>query len=76
MGIDAPTFDMPFNSMFEKKRFWESHHVLLEREHYHLENMANLDAIPKPYGFTLSVLPVKWKGSTGAAVRAVAIIED
>lgn len=76
MGIDAPTFDRPFKAMFESKQFWPSHHVLPEREHYHLENMENLDAITKPYGFILAVFPVKWKNTTGAAVRAVAIIEE
>jgi kynurenine formamidase len=76
MGIDAPTFDMPVKTMFEKKMFWEAHRVMNEREYYHLENMENLDAIKAPYGFKLSVLPVKWKGSTGAPVRAVAIFED
>ena len=30
----------------------------------------------RPHGFTLSVLPVKWVGSTAAPVRAVAIVED
>lgn len=76
MGIDAPTFDRPFKAMFETKQFWPSHHVMLEKEHFHLENLENLDAIPKPFGFTVSVLPVKWMGTTGAAVRAVAIIEE
>ncbi|MBZ4688601.1 MAG: cyclase family protein [Clostridiales bacterium] len=76
MGIDAPTFDPPVKTMFETKKFWEAHRVMNEREYYHLENMENLDKIPKPHGFKISVLPIKWKGTTGAPVRAVAIIED
>ncbi len=76
MGIDAPTFDPPVRTMFETKKFWEAHRVMNEKEYYHLENMANLELIPKPYGFTVSVLPVRWKGTTGAPVRAVAIIEE
>lgn len=76
MGIDAPTFDMPKNAMFAKRKFWESHRVMNEREHYHLENMANFDAIPKPFGFKVAVFPIKWKGTTGAPVRAAAIIES
>lgn len=75
-GIDAPTFDRPVKSMFETKEFWPAHRVMMEREYYHLENMANFDAIPKPFGFKVSVLPIKWKGTTGAPVRAVAILED
>jgi kynurenine formamidase len=75
-GIDAPTYDRPVKSMFETKEFWPAHVVMLHREYYHLENMANFDAIPNPTGFKVSVLPVKWKGTTAAPVRAVAIVED
>jgi kynurenine formamidase len=75
-GIDAPTFNRPVKSMFETKQFWPAHQVMLEREYYHLENLANLDAIPRPFGFKLSVFPVKWKGTTAAPVRAVALVED
>ncbi len=35
-----------------------------------------LDQIGRPFGFQLSVLPIKWTGTTGAPVRAVAIIEE
>ncbi len=76
MGIDAPTFDPPVKTMFEEEKFWEAHRVMNEEEYYHLENMENFDALPEPYGFKISVLPIKWKGVTGAPVRAVAIIED
>jgi kynurenine formamidase len=76
MGIDAPGFDLPVPYMFERRKFWESHLLMLEREYYHLENMCNLDQIPPPYhSFTVSVLPVKWRGAAAAHVRAVAIIE-
>jgi kynurenine formamidase len=74
-GIDAITFDPPVWAMFERKQFWEAHHVMVTREYYHLENMTNLDQLP-PFGFRLSVFPVKWSQTTGAPVRAVAIIED
>lgn len=75
-GIDAPTWDRPVKSMFETKEFWPGHEVMLHREYYHLENLANLDAIPRPFGFKVSVLPIKWKTTTAAPVRAVAILED
>jgi kynurenine formamidase len=75
MGIDAITFDPPVWAMFERKQFWEAHRVMLEREYYHLENMTNLDQLP-PYGFTLSLFPIKWVNTTAAPVRAVAIIEQ
>jgi kynurenine formamidase len=75
MGIDAITFDPPVWAMFERKQFWEAHRVMLEREYYHLENMTNLDQLP-PYGFTLSLFPIKWVNTTASPVRAVAIIEE
>jgi kynurenine formamidase len=75
MGIDAITFDPPVWAMFERKQFWESHRVMMEREYYHLENMTNLDQLPG-HGFKLSLFPVKWVGTTAAPVRAVAILED
>ena len=76
MGCDAITFDPPVWAMFEKKKFWEAHRVMWDEEYWHLENLMNLDQIGRPFGFQLSVLPIKWVGTTGAPVRAVAIVED
>lgn len=76
MGIDAIGFDPPVAKMFERKKFWEAHRVMREREWYHLENLCNLHEIPAPFhSFTISVLPVKWRGASAAPVRAVAIIQ-
>ena len=76
MGIDAITFDPPVWAMFERKQFWEAHRVMWDEDYWHLENLTNLEQIGRPFGFTLSVLPVKWVGTTAAPVRAVAIVED
>ena len=68
MGTDAVTFDPPVWAMFERKKFWEAHRVMLEREYYHLENMANFDQLP-PLGFKLSPVPDQvgeHDGGTGA----------
>jgi kynurenine formamidase len=73
-GIDAPTYDRPVKSMFETKEFWPAHQVMREREYYHLENMQNFEALPGPLGFKVSVLPIKWRMTTAAPVRAVALI--
>ena len=73
-GIDAVTYDPPVWAMFERKKFWEAHRVMLTREYYHLENMTNMDRLPG-YGFKLSVFPVKWVNTTAAPVRAVAILD-
>nr|MBA3377826.1 cyclase family protein [Chloroflexia bacterium] len=53
-----------------------AHRVMLEREYYHLENLTNLDRIPTPFGFKLSLFPIKWVNTTGAPVRAVAIVDN
>jgi len=76
MGIDAITFDPPVWAMFEKQLFWEAHRVMWDEEYWHLENLMNLEQIGRPFGFQLSVLPIKWTGTTAAPVRAVAIVED
>ena len=77
MGIDAIGFDPPVAKMFERRKFWEAHRVMREREYYHLENLCNLHEIPPPYhSFLVSVLPVKWRGTSAAPVRAVAIIRE
>jgi kynurenine formamidase len=76
MGIDAITFDPPVWAMFERKQFWEAHRVMWDEEYWHLENLMNLEQIGRPHGFQLVVLPVKWKGTTAAPVRAIAIVDD
>jgi kynurenine formamidase len=76
MGIDAPTFEVPVKTMFEVKRFWEAHLVMNDYEYYHIENLMNLDQLGVSHSFKLSAFPVKWKGTTAAPIRAVAIIEE
>jgi kynurenine formamidase len=75
MGIDAITFDPPVWAMFEREQFWEAHRVMWDEEYWHVENLCNLEQIGRPHGFTLSVLPVKWTGTTAAPVRAMAIVD-
>jgi kynurenine formamidase len=75
MGIDAITFDPPVWAMFERKQFWEAHRVMWDEEYWHVENLCNLEQIGRSHGFTLSVLPVKWMGTTAAPVRAMAIVD-
>lgn len=76
MGIDAVTFDPPVWAMFERKQFWEAHRVMCEYEYYHVENLCNLEQIPRAHSFQVAMLPVKWVGTTGAPVRAVAIVDE
>ncbi len=50
--------------------------VMWDQEYRHLENLMNLEQIGRPFRFQLSVLPIRRVGTTGAPVRAVAIVED
>lgn len=81
MGIDAWGWDRPFEIMEDeyrrgiKDKFWAAHFAGREREYCHLENLVNLDQIPKPYDFKVIVFPIKIKKASAAWVRAVAIIE-
>ncbi len=82
MGIDAWGWDRPFKVMVEefkagnKEQLWESHYLGIEREYIHLERLANLDKIPRPFGFKVIAFPIKIAGASGGWVRAVAMIED
>lgn len=48
MGIVAIGFDPSVAKMFERRKLWEAHRVMREREYYHLENLCTLDQIPPP----------------------------
>jgi len=82
MGIDAWGWDRPFGPMLKeyesgvKDAIWGAHYVGKEKEYCHLENLANLDLLPKPYGFKVAVFPAKIKEASAGWVRAVAIISE
>ncbi|MFC2002305.1 cyclase family protein, partial [Chloroflexota bacterium] len=65
MGIDAYTWDRPIALMEKevkegkKEQFFESHYLGGEREYCHMERLANLDKLPRPFGFKLMVFPIK-----------------
>jgi len=81
MGIDAWGWDRPFDIMLEehksgvKGNFWAAHFAGKEKEYCHIENLANLDLIPVPYGFKVAVFPVKIKRASAGWTRAVAIMD-
>jgi kynurenine formamidase len=82
MGIDAWGWDRPHDVTVtelkagRKERFWESHLLGKEKEYCHIERMANLDKLPRPFGFKVATFPIKIEGASGAWVRAVAIMEQ
>jgi len=83
MGIDAISFDRPFGIMVEdyyksgdKSKLWPAHIFGRDREYFHIERLANLDKLPRPYGFKFACFPVKINGVGAAWARAVAIMDE
>ncbi len=83
VGIDAWSWDRPLSFQAEEfkknkdpKIIWEAHFAGIDAAYCHMEKLANLSAIGKPYEFTVSCFPVKIKGASAGWTRAVAIVED
>ncbi len=83
MGIDTIGLDRPCFLMFkefletkDKSKIWPCHFLGRRREYCHMERIGNLGAIPKPFGFKVSCLPVKVKDSGAGWCRAVAILDE
>ena len=83
MGIDAWGWDRPFNAIkeeFDKTRnknlLWTAHKAGIKKEYCHIEKLAKLDTLPKPYGFKLACFPVKLTGASAGWTRVVAIFEN
>lgn len=83
VGIDGFGFDRPYTAMGKdfkdtgaKEILWPSHFAGREREYCHIEKLANLDQIPRPFGFTIAVFPIKISRASSGWCRAVAIIEE
>lgn len=81
-GIDAWSFDRPLAYMKDdlkagkREAFLPAHRVGREREYCHIEKLANLDQLPRPFGFKVAVFPIKIARASGGWVRAVAILEN
>lgn len=78
IGLDRPCFEMfeEFLSTKDKAKIWPCHFLGRRREYAHMERLGNLGAIPKPFGFTVSCLPVKVKDAGAGWARVVAILEE
>ena len=65
IGLDRPCFLMfkEFLTTKDKSKIWPCHFLGRSREYCHMERLGNLGAIPKPFGFTVSCLPVKVKNA-------------
>ncbi|MCX7634260.1 MAG: cyclase family protein [Syntrophales bacterium] len=83
VGIDAWSWDRPlpflareFQEKGDPRVVWEAHFAGIEAGYCHMEKMANLGAIGRPYGFTVCCFPVNIKGASAGWCRPVAIVED
>jgi kynurenine formamidase len=82
MGIDAWGWDRPFDAIREefartndKKVIWTAHKAGIKKEYCHIEKLANLDILPKPFGFKVACFPVKLTGGSAGWARVVAIYQ-
>ncbi len=80
MGIDAWGWDRPswatreeFARTGEAACLWEAHRVGMDLEYCHIEKLANLRALPAPFGFTVACFPVKLTRGSAGWSRVVAI---
>jgi len=80
-GIDAWSWDRPlpfeardFRETGDARVIWEAHFAGIEIGYCHMEKLANLSSIGRPYGFTVCCFPVNIKRASAAWVRPVAII--
>jgi kynurenine formamidase len=83
MGIDAWGWDQPFWAMKERFKqtgnpsvIWEAHRVGRDLEYCQIEKLANLDQLPRPFGFKVACFPVKLTGGSAGWTRVAAIFED
>lgn len=82
VGIDAWSWDRPlpflakeFKETGDPRVIWEAHFAGIEAGYCHMEKLANLAAIGRPHGFTVSCFPVKIKGASAGWTRPVAIVD-
>lgn len=83
MGTDAWGWDRPFwaikaefEAIKDKSILWAGHRAGIEREYCHIEKLANLDKLPKPFNFKVACFPIKLTGGSAGWCRAVAIVEE
>jgi len=69
VGLDLPNIDVHDNM----KR--EVHLELLDKGIYIVENLVNLDKLPKLSRFIFMGMPLKLRGATASPIRALAILD-
>jgi len=82
-GIDAWSWDRPLPVLARELRqtgnakvIWEAHFAGMEIGYCHMEKMANLSSIGRPYGFTVCCFPIRIKRASAGWCRPVALIYE
>jgi len=82
-GIDAWSWDRPlpflakeFQETSDPRVIWEAHFAGIEMGYCHMEKLANLSVIGRPYGFMVCCFPIKIKRASAGWVRPVAILDE
>jgi kynurenine formamidase len=83
IGIDALGLDRPYKFMMgdfmrthDGSYLWPAHFLGRIKEYAHIERLANLHLLPRPFGFKVACFPVKIKDTGAAWARVVALIEE
>ncbi len=83
VGIDAWSWDRPlpflareFKETGDPRVIWEAHFAGIETGYCHMEKLANLAAIGRPFGFKICCFPIKIKGASAGWTRPVAMVEE
>lgn len=83
VGIDAWSWDRPlpylakeFRETGDSSVIWEAHFAGIDVGYCHMEKMANLAAIGRPFGFTVCCFPTNIKRASAGWVRPVAIVDE
>ena len=82
VGIDTLGFDRPYPAMIkdfvskkDKTVLWPAHFCGRRKEYAHIERLANLDKLPKPFGFKVACFPVNIRDAGASFTRVVAMID-
>jgi kynurenine formamidase len=83
IGTDGWGFDRPAGAMLrdylrtgDNAQILPAHMAGRDREYCHIEKLANLDQIPRPYGFWVCCFPIKVERGSAGWVRAVALVPE
>ena len=80
MGSDAFAWDQPFYAMRQRLAqtgnpgvIFEAHRVAVDLEYCQIDRLANLDSLPRPFGFTVICFPIKVRAGSAGWARVVAL---